>query len=81
MFKEVTCVYAGIYSFPANGNFCRLLITFANRLDPEQEHPSCSLSKLLDTLIVFLKENNEKSQQTMNNNAKLPSMQRVQLVL
>ena len=23
-------------SFPASGNFCRLLITFANSLDPDQ---------------------------------------------
>ena len=37
-------------AFPACDDFCRLLITFANSLDPD----------LLDTLIVFLKEFFEK---------------------
>ena len=46
-------------SFLASGDFCRLLKTFANSLDPD----------LFDTLIVFMKEffgkvNFEKSQQT-----------------
>ena len=47
-------------------NFCHLLIPFANSLDPDQDqHPSqsCSASKPFDTLIVFLKEFFEKSQQ------------------
>ena len=48
-----TCV------FIANGDFCRLLITFVNSLDPDQGRknvepelgPNCS-----DTMMVFLKE-------------------------
>ena len=55
-------------SFLASGNFCRLLTTFADSLDPYQECRSWSGSKLFDTLILFLKEffekvNFEKSQQ------------------
>ena len=37
-----------IILFLANGDFCHLLITFANSLDPDQE--SWSGSKLFDTL-------------------------------
>ena len=40
-------------SFNACGDFCRLLIAFANSLDPDQD-------RLFDTLIVFLKEFFEK---------------------
>ena len=29
-------LYMYINSFPASGDFCRLLITFANSLDPDQ---------------------------------------------
>ena len=45
-------------SFPAIGDFCRLLITFANSLDPDQAQ-QCRVwsgSKLFDTLMVFLKD-------------------------
>ena len=42
-----------INSFPTSDDFCRLVITFANSLDPDQA-PS-SGSKLFDTLKVFLK--------------------------
>ena len=49
-------------SFPASDDFCRLLITFANSLDPDQDlqnvgpdlNPTC-----LTFLILFLKENLE----------------------
>ena len=40
-------------SFLASGNFCRLLMTFANSLDPDQ---NLHESKWFDTLKVFLKE-------------------------
>ena len=30
------CLIATFNSFPASGDFCRLLITFANSLDPGQ---------------------------------------------
>ena len=50
-------------SFPACGDFCRLLITFANSLDSDQARqnfgpdldPNCS-----NTLMVFLKDFFEK---------------------
>ena len=46
---------------PASGNFCRLLITFANSLDPDQARQNVEpdldpKSKLFDTLMVFLKD-------------------------
>ena len=43
-------------SFLASGNFCHLLISFANRLDPEQDGQRWfwSGSKRFDTLIEFL---------------------------
>ena len=40
-----------INSFLASGNFCRLPITVANSLDPDQDRQNV---KLFDTLIVFL---------------------------
>ena len=44
-------------SFPASGDFCRLLITFANSLNPDQaRQDGRSESKLFDTLMVFLKD-------------------------
>ena len=61
-----------ITSFLASCNFCRLLITFANSLDPDKDRQNNGPDldpKRFDTLIVFLKEffekvNFEKSQQT-----------------
>ena len=56
MFKPTT----GLKSLPASGEFCRLLLIFANpfyhRSDPT-ERPG---SKLLDTLTLFLKDVFEK---------------------
>ena len=52
-----------VNSFFASGNFCRLLITFANSLDPEQIRQNVGPDldpKLFDTRIVFLKEFFEK---------------------
>ena len=45
-------------SFPASGNFCHLLITFANSLDPDQAKQNVwpDLDPLFDTLMIFLKE-------------------------
>ena len=47
-------------SFFASSDFCRLLIYFANNLDPDEDWQSCcqswSLSKLFDTMIMHLKE-------------------------
>ena len=53
-------------SFLTSSDFCHLLITFANSLDPGQSRYG---SKPFDTLIVYLKDcfekvNFEKSQQT-----------------
>ena len=57
-------------SFLASGNFCHLLITFANSLDPDQDGSSVGpdLGPNRLTLIVILKEffekvNFEKSRQ------------------
>ena len=36
-------------SFHASGNFCRLLTTYANSLDPDQKRRARSGSKLFDT--------------------------------
>ena len=50
-------------SFPTSGDFCHLLITFANSLDPDQAWKKCrawSGSKLFDTLMVFLTDFFEK---------------------
>ena len=62
-------------TFLASDDFCHLLITFANSLDPDQDR----CFKLFDTLIVFLKEFFFKSQQTTKKKSreKLTSMQRV----
>ena len=45
-------------SFLANGNFCHLLITFANSLDPDQDRQDVGpdLDSSCFTLIMFLKE-------------------------
>ena len=51
-----------INSFPASGDFCHLLIIFANSLDPDQARKdhARSGSKLFDTLKGFLKDFFEK---------------------
>ena len=73
-----------VNSLPACDNFCRLLITFANSLDPYQfRHfvgPDLN-PKLFVTLMVFLiflceKVDFEIKQQTTKNHATLPSMPR-----
>ena len=61
----------------ASSDFCHLLITFANSLDPDQDDNESVLGyrsgyNEFDSLIVFLKEflekvNFEKSQQTTTN--------------
>ena len=35
--SEISGLAAGINSFHASGDFCLLLITFANSLDPDQD--------------------------------------------
>ena len=45
-------------SLPASGNFCHLLITFANSLDPDQACQNVGPDldpKLFDTLMVLKK--------------------------
>ena len=45
-------------SLPASGNFCHLLITFANSLDPDQARQNVGPDldpKLFDTLMVLKK--------------------------
>ena len=52
-----------VNSLPASGKFCRLLITFANSLDPDQDLQKVGPDldpNLFDTLIVFLKDFFEK---------------------
>ena len=68
-------------SFPAIGDFCRLLITFANSLDPDQAifvgpdlDPNC-LKLWCYSWKTFLKKVNFNRQQKKH--AKLPSIQRV----
>ena len=58
--KNIAPVY--FISYIASGDFCRLLITFATILSPDQDRQNINpdISKLFDTgfdtLIVFLKE-------------------------
>ena len=50
-------------SFPASGNFCHLLLTFASSLDPDQAQQNVGPDldpNLFDTLMVFLKDFFEK---------------------
>ena len=48
--------YGAFISFPVSCDFCQLLITFANSLDPAQARQNVgSGSKLFDTLMVYLK--------------------------
>ena len=51
-----------INSFPASGNFCRLLIIFANSLDPDQARQNVGpdLGPNCLALMVFLKDVFEK---------------------
>ena len=45
---EKSCITSGpvvANSFPASGNFCCLLITFANSLDPDQDRQKSVLIK------------------------------------
>ena len=71
-------------SFLASGDFCHLLITFVNSLDPDQDWHSVGFDldpNDFDTLIEFLKEFFEnvhfENSQTTTKVGKLPSMQRV----
>ena len=57
---EICIMTQLIFSF-ASGNFCHLLITFAKRLDPDQDRQevecrSWSEDKSFNSLIVLLKE-------------------------
>ena len=58
-------MYSTFNYFLASDNFCRLLITFSNSLDPDQDRQNFGLalvpkSKSLDTLRVLLKAFLEK---------------------
>ena len=73
-----------INSFPASSDLCRLLITFANSLDPDQARQNVrpDLDPNCLTLMVFLKEFFEKvilkkNPQPTKKHVKLPNMQRV----
>ena len=79
--KNCLFSYAGLAlnTFPASGDFCCLLITFANSLDQDQ---AWSGSKLFDTLMVFPKDffekvNFKKIHRRQKMRAKILSMQRV----
>ena len=47
-----------ISSFLASGYFCRLLITFANSFDPDQNRQeifkSCYMSQICSKMVIFL---------------------------
>ena len=63
-------------------DFCRLLITFANILDPDQDRQNGSGSKPFDNLMLFLKDFFKKLilkkvSRRQQKHEKLPSMQRV----
>ena len=67
---------------------CRLLITFANSLDPDQaiQNVPSDLDPCCLTLIVFLKEffeyiDFENKMQTTKKHAKSPGRQRMKMVL
>ena len=53
----IFCQNFYVYSFLASGDFCCLLITFANSLDPDQEQQNDGpdLDPKPETLIVFKK--------------------------
>ena len=72
-------------NFPASNDFCCLLITFANSLDPDQARqnigpdldPNCLTLWWYSWKIFFKKDNLKKQNpQTTKKHAKLPSMQR-----
>ena len=69
--------------FHASGDFCRLLLTFANSLDPDQARQNVGFD-LISTRL-YAKKNHfengifEKHQQTSKHETQLPSMQRVKV--
>ena len=78
-------IIISLNSFTASGDFCHLLITFENSLDPDQNvgpdlDPNCmtlwwySWKTFLKNLIL-----KNKNPQTTKKHIKLPSMQRVNL--
>ena len=78
------CNFFSIYSFPASGDFCRLLITFANSLDPIRPDKTSGLIWIQTVWHFdgiperfFLKKLIEKKK--TKKHAKLPSMQRVKI--
>ena len=67
---------------PTSSKICRLLMTFAYSLDPDQARQNVGPD--MGPLMLFLKENFEKSNvekywQTTKNHEKLPSMQRAHM--
>ena len=71
-------------SFLASGYFCRLLITFANSLVPDQKRQNVSHDLDLNplTLTVLMKKVNfEKVSRRQLNHEKLPSMQKTRVKL
>ena len=63
-------------SFPASGNFCRLLITFANSLDPDQARQNVGPD--VDPNCLTLKNPQmTKKKKKKKKHAKLPNVQRV----
>ena len=60
------CSFFSLKGIPLSGNFCLLLITFANSLDPDEDQHKVYVGPHLDpngltlTLIVFQKEFFEK---------------------
>ena len=62
--RHIPILFCYFSSFLASGDFCHLLITFANSLQPDQDLqnvvPDLDQNCLIDTLIVFLKDFFEK---------------------
>ena len=83
--KDYRGAGAGFNSFPTSGNICRLLITFANSLDPDQARrnvgpdldPNCLTLwwYSLKDFFFFVKINLKKKSTDEKKNAKLPRMQ------
>ena len=65
----LVCLFNAFISSLANGNFCRLLITFANSLDPDQARQNVGpdLDPNCLTLMVFLKDFFEKKSKKKKN--------------
>ena len=70
--------FRAFYSLPASGEFCHLLMTFANRLDPDQARQNVRpdldpINLALNVFLIFFfkKVSLEKYQQTTEKSRKI----------